>query len=145
VEDQPLSDWPVNDLEFEPSFSKDGKTLVYVTWNDQNMGAIYRLDMLTNAKPIKLTAEKAIYREPSFSPLDINNIVYRKESGNGHQGFVNTKEPGIYTLKTQYAKKTGYQSTSKIVLKEGSNPSFATQAEFTIRMEGICLVRLPKH
>lgn len=114
-----------SDLEFEPTFSKDGKYLAFVSWNDDTMGAIHRLDLVNSkAKPVKLTTEKAIYREPSFSPTDINTIVYRKEGGNGHQGYVNTKEPGIYILKTTYGKKTGYQSTSKLVIKEGGYPSF---------------------
>lgn len=109
------------DLEFEPSFSKDGKYLVYVTWNDSTMGAICRLDMVApKSKPEKLTSEKAIYREPSFSGKDINTIVYRKEEGNDHQGFVNTLEPGIYLLEVKAAKK----STSTLITKDGEYPTF---------------------
>lgn len=118
-----------SDLEFEPSFSHDGKYLTYVGWNDDNMGAIYRLDMTSpKNNPVKLTMEKAIYREPSFSPINPNTIVYRKEGGNGHQGYVNTKEPGIYILKVQYDKRKGYQSTSKLVTKEGQYPTFNQDA-----------------
>jgi imidazolonepropionase-like amidohydrolase/Tol biopolymer transport system component len=111
------------DLEFEPSFSNDGKYLLYVTWNDDEMGAIRRFNMATS-KSTKLTKQKAIYREPKFSPSSINSIVYRRESGNGHQGYVNTKMSGIYLLKVKYAKKTGYQSTSDLVTEEGAFPSF---------------------
>ncbi len=114
------------DLEFEPSFSRDGKYLTYVTWNDETKGAIYRLDMTSSkSKPVKLTMEKGIYREPAFSPVDVNTIVFRKESGNGHQGYVHTKEPGIYLLKTTYSRKAGYQSTTTLVTKEGAFPSFS--------------------
>jgi imidazolonepropionase-like amidohydrolase/Tol biopolymer transport system component len=119
-----------SDLEYEPSFSKDGKYLAYVTWNDESMGAIYRLEMFSaKSKPTKLTSEKAIYREPSFSPNDNNTLVYRKERGNGHQGYVNTKEPGIYLLKVNYAKKTGYRSTAKLVTKKGQFPQFNKSGE----------------
>lgn len=113
------------DLEFEPSYSRDGKYLTYVTWNDDNMGAIYRLEMTSSkSKPIKLTKEKAIYREPAFHPTDRNTIVYRKEGGNGHQGYVHTKEPGIYLLKVTYSKKSGYRSTAEKVVDEGAYPVF---------------------
>jgi imidazolonepropionase-like amidohydrolase/Tol biopolymer transport system component len=113
-----------SDLEYEPAFSNDGKYLVFVTWNDSTMGAIHRLDMTTpNVKPIKLTIEKAIYREPSFSPKDVNTIVYRKEGGNGHQGFVNTLEPGIYLLEMKFNPKTGLQPVSKLVTEDGEFPS----------------------
>ncbi len=113
------------DLEYEPSFSKDGKYLVYVTWNDETMGTIQRLDLTSSkSKPVSLTSEKAIYREPAFSPKDINSIVYREESGNGHQGYVNTKEAGIYLLDVKYSRKQGYTSTKKLVTKEGQFPTF---------------------
>jgi len=114
------------DLEFEPSFSKDGTYLTYVTWNDVTMGAIYRLDMnLAKSKPVKLTSEKGIYRTPSFSPNNINTLVYRKERGNGHQGYVNTKEPGIYKLNVSYSKKIGYRSTATLITEEGQYPIFS--------------------
>jgi imidazolonepropionase-like amidohydrolase/Tol biopolymer transport system component len=106
------------DLEFEPAFSKKGDQLVYVGWNDENMGAIYTLDLkIKGAQPAKITNEKAIYREPAYSPKDANLIVFRKESGNGHQGFSFTKEPGIYTLNRATKVIT-------LITKEGEYPSF---------------------
>lgn len=118
------------DLEFEPSFSKDGKYLSYVTWNDVVMGAIHRLDMNSSkSKPVKLTNEKGIYRTPSFSPTSNNLLVFRKEGGNGHQGYINTKEPGLYKLNVSYSKKSGYRSTAKLITKEGEYPSFSKDGE----------------
>jgi imidazolonepropionase-like amidohydrolase/Tol biopolymer transport system component len=109
------------DLEFEPSFSKDGKFLVYVIWNDSNMGAICRLDMSKPKNKFeKLTTERAIYREPSFMGSNIQKIVFRKEEGNGHQGFVNTQEPGIYLMEIDNAKKI----STRLVTKEGEFPMF---------------------
>src|SRR5204863_6938714 len=32
------------DLEFEPSFSANGNEITYVTWNDESLGAIWRLN-----------------------------------------------------------------------------------------------------
>ncbi|WP_456460038.1 amidohydrolase family protein [Reichenbachiella sp.] len=111
------------DLEFEPAYSRDGKYLTYVTWNDDNMGAIFRLEMASSkSKPVKLTSEKAIFREPAFHPNDINTIVYRKEGGNGHQGYVHTKEPGIYQLKVSTSKRT--PTTATKITDEGAYPTF---------------------
>ncbi|MEP2026075.1 MAG: amidohydrolase family protein [Reichenbachiella sp.] len=111
------------DLEFEPAFSRDGKYLTYVTWNDDDMGAIYTLNMSSpKAKPVKVTSEKAIYREPAFHPKDINTIVYRKEGGNSHQGYVHTKEPGLYLLKVSNSKKT--PTTASKITDEGAYPTF---------------------
>ena len=116
-------------LEYEPSFSKDGKFLIFVSWNDDSMGAIHRLDLVTpESKPVKLTTEKAIYREPSFSRDDINLVVYRKESGNNHQGYVNTREAGIYVMEVRLNKKTGNLSSSELVTKDGEYPMFNKDA-----------------
>ncbi|MEQ8218541.1 MAG: amidohydrolase family protein [Arenibacter sp.] len=113
------------DLEYEPAFSKDGKYLAYVTWNDEHMGAIHRLDLTSvKSRPVKLTYEKAIYREPNFSPTNNNLIVYREEEGNQHQGYVHTKEPGIYLLEVDSSKRSGITSSKKLIVKEGEFPSF---------------------
>src|SRR5688572_29857333 len=84
-------------FEFEPSFSADGKTLLYTTWNDSAAGAIYKVNMQAVAKPIKISKAKAIYRQPSFSP-DGKWIVFRKEGGNNVLGPAYTAKPGIYTI-----------------------------------------------
>ena len=94
------------DFEFDPAFSPDGKYLAYVSWSDVEMGALNLLEISKrNTKPAKLTTKKGIYREPSFSP-DGKTIVYRKEGGNGQQGFAYTVNPGIYTIPAKGGKST---------------------------------------
>jgi Tol biopolymer transport system component/imidazolonepropionase-like amidohydrolase len=92
-----------DDFEFEPDFSPDGKEIVYVSWNDKQMGALMKVG-LDGGQPQKLTSEKGIYRNPSFS----NNgeqIVFVKEEGNSDQGQTFSKEPGIYTISTSGENK----------------------------------------
>ncbi|MBZ9728312.1 amidohydrolase family protein [Salegentibacter sp. JZCK2] len=84
------------DFEFEPAFSPDGKEIVYVTWNDTEMGALMKVG-LNGRNPQKLTSEKGIYRNPAFSN-DSEQIVFVKEKGNSDQGQTFSKEPGIYTI-----------------------------------------------
>lgn len=104
-------------LEFEPDFSPDGSTLVYVTWNDVDMGAVMTLDLNSrNARPEKMTAQKGIFREPSFSP-DGETILFRRESGNNHQGHVYTENSGIFTIPA-----AGGETTR--ILENGSDPTF---------------------
>jgi Tol biopolymer transport system component/imidazolonepropionase-like amidohydrolase len=105
-----------SDFEFEPSFSADGKSIVYVTWSDENHGSISVIPA-TGGKPQKITKEKAIYRTPRYSP-DGKWIVYEKENGNDHQGFTHCVDPGIYMMSA-----TG--GAPQRIIKNGSNPFFS--------------------
>jgi imidazolonepropionase-like amidohydrolase/Tol biopolymer transport system component len=87
-----------SNLEFEPAFSPDGNTLAWVTWSDEELGAIKTMRMnQRRATPQKITEKKGIYREPSFSP-DGSTLVFRRENGNNHQGHAWTENTGIYTM-----------------------------------------------
>ena len=103
------------DFEFEPSFSPDGNTITYVTWNDQNLGAIYSIPS-TGGTATKLTSEKGIYRNPSYSHNG-KHIVYRKEGGNNEQGRTFSKKPGLYLMNSD-------GTNTKFVTKERDFPMF---------------------
>jgi Tol biopolymer transport system component len=52
---------------FQPSWSPDGRTLVYVTWDRDSGGAIWTIPAV-GGTPKKLTDAPAFYTEPRFSP-----------------------------------------------------------------------------
>jgi len=103
-------------FEFEPSFSPDGKSIVYVTWDDEKMGAIQVMDLTTGTTK-KLTQKEGIFRTPSFSP-DGQHIVFRKEAGNIHQGYTFDKQPGIYMMEIESGE-------IELVSKSGEYPVFS--------------------
>ncbi len=109
-------------LEFEPSFSADGQTLAWVTWSDEELGSIQTLELnQSSASPQKVTTERGIYREPSFSP-DGETIIYRRESGNNHQGHAYTQNAGIYLIPAEGGEQTKIRDS-------GSTPIFNSSGD----------------
>lgn len=108
------------DLEFEPAFSKDGKQLAYVTWNDEEMGTVKVMDLMSGSVS-DITSEKGIYRNPSFSP-DSKWVVFEKDGGNNHQGYIYCKEPGLYLASVEDPKP-------KKILDHGSYPVFSADGK----------------
>lgn len=104
------------DFEFDPSFSADGKTLIYTSWNDTAMGAILKIGFPVAGKPVKITTEKGIYRAPSLS-TDGKQIVFIREGGNDVLGRSYSVKPGVYMMPV-----TGGAST--FVSEKGNNPTF---------------------
>ena len=94
------------DFEFEPSFSSDGSTLLFTTWNDTTGGAIHKIDMKSNrSNPVMISKARAIYRQPSYSP-DGKWIVFRKEGGSDILGPAYTGKPGIYIMDADGSKES---------------------------------------
>ena len=103
------------DFEFEPQFSPDGKSLIYVSWNDANKGSINRIE-LKNSRINKLTTEKGYYYSPKYSTKG-DQIVYRKGSGNDMLGYTFGKNIGIFTMQAN-------GTNPKLISEIGIRPMF---------------------
>lgn len=116
-------------MEMFPSFSPDGKWLVFATWNDAEMGAIQKV-RVDGGSPMKLTTVKGAFVEPSFSP-DGKKIVYRKLGGNNLRGNLYSKEAGVYWMSADGGPAT-------FITEEGSRPQFAKTGDriFLFSREG---------
>ncbi len=92
-------------------------SLFLSTWNDEELGAIYKVK--TDGSDLqKLTTKRGIYRTPSYDNTG-GKIVYRKEGGNGDQGFDYSKKTGIYIMKFD-------GSNAKKITDSGEFPMFST-------------------
>ncbi len=102
-------------FELFPAFSPDGKWIAFTTWNDEELGGVWKIK--TDGKSqTKLTTEKGHFVEPSFSP-DGKKIVFRKTGGDNLRGRTYSKEQGNYWMSSDGGKAT-------LITEEGSTPMF---------------------
>jgi imidazolonepropionase-like amidohydrolase/Tol biopolymer transport system component len=105
-----------NDFEYEPAFSPDGKSLVYIDWSDELKASINKID-LTTCLVTRLTPEKGYYYSPKFSNKG-DKIIYRKGVGNEISGLAYGGNTGIYTIPAN-------GGTPKLIINNGIYPQFS--------------------
>lgn len=104
-----------NEFEFYPSFSRDGRQLVYTSWNDQEQGRVKLLN-LRNNRVTELVSEPGKYVEPTFSP-DGKTVVYRK-TGAG------SLMPRQWSLNTGLYQVSSSGGEPELLSRQGSSPMF---------------------
>ncbi len=102
-------------FEFYPSWSADGKWIVYTTWTDSEKGAVYKVKS-SGGSGMKVSSVRGTYTEPSFS-RDGKRIVFVKNGGDRLRGQTYTNEPGVYWIPSD-------GGTATFITEEGSAPIF---------------------
>ena len=102
-------------FEFDPSFSRDGKRIVYSTWDDNAQGNI-RVVVLKSGESKNILSEPGKYIEPSFSPNG-ETVVFRKFNDSGVLDPSYNVAPGIYHVSAD-------GGTAKLITKHGREPHF---------------------
>ena len=102
--------------EYYPRFSNDGKSIVYTTWNDQDLGTV-RVVSARGGKGKVITQQPGHYIEPSFS-ADGEKVVFRKFTGGYLLDPKYSVEPGIYVADLE-------EDTVEKVSDGGYNAHFA--------------------
>lgn len=115
-------------FEFYPSFSRDGSTIVYTTWNDTGLGTV-RTVPARGGKGKTITAKPGHYVEPRFSP-DGKTIVYRKVSGGRLRSPTWSRDTGLYAVPA----KGGDPDR---ISREGFDPHFGADSDRVYYMKGV--------
>ncbi len=105
-------------FEFFPTFSRDGKKIAYVTWDDNKQGSV-RVVSSRSGRGDTLTQEPGKYIEPTFSP-DGKTVVYRKVRAGGILNPEWSLKPGVYQVPTK-------GGDAELVTERGFAPQFGAQ------------------
>ncbi len=87
-------------FELHPSWSRDGSQIVYVSWSDQELGAVRIAPATGGSQGRVVTTRPGHYAEPTLSPSG-RYLVYRQVRGNNLTGALWSRDPGIYAVDLQ--------------------------------------------
>jgi imidazolonepropionase-like amidohydrolase/Tol biopolymer transport system component len=113
---QPWRITSTTDFEYEPDFSPDGKSLVYIDWTDELKASVNKIDLLT-CEVSRLTPDKGFYYSPKFSNKG-DKVIFRKGVGNETSGFAFGENPGIYIVPVN-------GGLPKMIINNGLHPQFS--------------------
>ncbi|MHC4431188.1 MAG: amidohydrolase family protein [Planctomycetota bacterium] len=108
----------IDHFEFYPSWSRDSRSIVYTTWDDEELGSV-RVISAQGGRGTIVTDKPGHYVEPVFSP-DGARIIYRKISADILRSPTWTHERGIYSVPVRGGKP-------QLVTKKGSRPHFGSE------------------
>ncbi|HJU39847.1 MAG TPA: amidohydrolase family protein [Tahibacter sp.] len=114
-------------FEYQPSFSADGKKLVYTTWSDEKQGAIVERT-LAGGNERTLSQAPGFYYGPRYS-RDGQYLTWSKQSGTSLTGSLNSGEGGVYVMAVN-------GGTAKRVSHDGADPQFTADGKRVLFLTG---------
>ncbi len=102
-------------LEYFPSFSRDGRSIVYVAWDDAELASVHVVTREGGAST-QVTLRPGHFARPAFSP-DGGTIVYERTSGGSLFDPRWTHETGLFSVPAAGGEE-------RRLTYEGSDPHF---------------------
>lgn len=105
-------------FEYDPSWSRDGKNIVFVTWDDEKLASVHRVRS-SGGRSTQLTKQPGHYHAPRFSP-DSKSVVYWANGG----GYLTSPD---WSMQTGVFVVSAAGGDSRLVTDDGSNPHFGAR------------------
>lgn len=109
-----------NHFEYYPSWSRDGRSIAYVSWSDDELGAV-RVVSASGGEGRAVTHKPGHYVEPVFAP-DGSRIVFRKVGGGGLTSPTWSQDPGVYVISSDGGEAAR-------LTKNGVHPHFGARSD----------------
>ena len=106
-------------FELYPKFSADGKSIVYTTWNDKNLGTVQISSLSGKSK--KMTKKPGHYINPSLSANN-KTVVFQAISGGYITSPLYSQKTGVFVIDLKSGKRT-------LINEEASEPFFAKDSK----------------
>jgi len=117
-------------FEYDPTWSRDGKTIAFVVWDDQKLGHVHRV-RASGGRSVQLTQQPGHYHGPRFSP-DGSHIVVQATGGGYLTSPDWSMQTGVFSVPMRGGKAT-------LITDDGSNPHFGARGDrlyVTRRVDG---------
>jgi Tol biopolymer transport system component/imidazolonepropionase-like amidohydrolase len=115
-------------FEFCPSYSRDGKFIVYTTWDDAKLATVRVASTDASAENWSVTSEPGHYGAPVFSP-DGQTIVFERRGSGNLLSPLWARDQGLYSVGR-------HGGTPRLIVKSGRSPSFGRDFERVFFQKG---------
>jgi len=116
-EPQRLTRDATDHFEYDPTWSRDGRTIAFITWDDEKLANVHRV-RASGGRSAQLTEQPGHYHSPRFSP-DGDSVVYSANDG----GYLTSPE---WSMQTGVLSVPTSGGDARLITDSGSNPHFGS-------------------
>jgi len=105
-------------FEYDPSWSRDGRNIAFITWDDKELAHVHRV-RATGGKSTRVTRQPGHFHGPRYSP-DGKSIVFEADNG----GYLTSPD---WSMETGALIVSASGGDARLVTSDGSNPHFGAR------------------